>query len=74
MKITKDRALGALHSIQVCTHPDDVDANANIEILKQFIERQDILLRGIVNHWNEFGPENGLDELMDSAYRFLKLG
>lgn len=28
-------------------------------------------LRGIINHWNEFGPEYGLDELMTHASMYL---
>ena len=29
------------------------------------------LLRGIVNHWDEFGAEHGLDERMDTARRMI---
>lgn len=28
-------------------------------------------LRGLVRHWNEFGPEHGLDELMHYASEYL---
>jgi hypothetical protein len=29
-------------------------------------------LRGLVYHWNEFGPEHGIDELMHYAHEWLK--
>lgn len=34
----------------------------------------DRLLRALVNHWHEFGPEHGLDEMMDAAHRYLTAG
>ena len=30
------------------------------------------LLRGIVQHWDEFGNEHGLDERMDAARKFIR--
>lgn len=36
------------------------------------VERLRLALKSVVNHWNEFGPEHGFDEVMHYAETALR--
>lgn len=40
---------------------------ADLELIENHIASVTIMLRAIVDHWDEFGPEHGLDEVIDRA-------
>ena len=38
---------------------------ADLDLVEKHIDATTLALRAIVDHWDEFGPEAGLDELID---------
>lgn len=55
---------------------DDITEETIIALAEELIRAREALahLRGLVSHWNEFGHEYGLDEMMGYAYAFLRKG
>jgi hypothetical protein len=48
------------------------ELRAEIERLRREVARGVDQIRGLVNHWNEFGPADGFDEHMHWAGKFLE--